>query len=70
MSKNSSAIYIAAPDSLAIKELGNTILKILSTRADQETLRCALEVFSKGVKGPEHVSISGCNISMTEGKTK
>lgn len=50
----------------AVTELRATILEILNARADQETIRCALQVLAKGVSGNSEASnftISNCSVT-------
>jgi hypothetical protein len=57
-------IYVGAPDSGSIRALTEGIMQILKSGAEQETLRCALNVLSDGAASPSGNSISECNINM------
>lgn len=62
-----SGIHIGNTTKESIQEVTESILKILDAKADQKTLRYALDVFSKSVK-IEHVSVCGNSIYMDKEK--
>lgn len=48
----------------SVNLMSATILAILNTRADQETIQLALQTLSKSLGGVNNLSISGVNITM------
>lgn len=62
-----SGIHVGNTTKESIQEVVESILKILDAKADQKTLRYALDVFSKSVK-IEHVSVCGNSIYMDKEK--
>jgi len=58
----SNGIYVSGPQKDDILQLRVAILAILEARADQETIRKALDTLAQGVT--TNTSISGCSIVM------
>lgn len=57
-------IYVGVSEE-TVQEISNKIMEILSAKADQETIRCALGVLRKATKSPEYTTIKDCSITMT-----
>lgn len=57
---NAPMLSIGGPTAEAVEVLGQVVLAVLGSGAEQKTLRMALEVLSKGVSAPTNTSISGC----------
>lgn len=60
-----NAMINISVDRDAVVATGGVVMQILNARADQKTIRVALEVFGKSVSiGPS--SITGCSFENTE----
>lgn len=60
---NSVGIQIAGSSLQAVEALQAAIMAILDARADQETIRKALEVLEKGVGTPNNIYVSDTHIN-------
>lgn len=44
----------------AVKATKEALLEIMTTHADQETIRCAIQAFTKSIQ-PRDISVSNCS---------
>ena len=69
MRKDKAILLNVGPSVLAIQEARETILDILESNCDQDTIRCALSTF-KDVCEIKNTTISGCNFFAEEKSKK